>query len=602
MDYGPYLNGGRTPCGYSSYERFFLNWLVPTELKVSDDYSLASLLSSNKAYLISQNGNHNLIGANPSPVEFFMLENRQQSGWDTYLPGHGMLVTHVFYDQTTWADNSPNNDPNAMGVDIVEADGVALSETKTIDNTLAGDPFPGTSKVTSYNPTLRSGTNIKKPLFNIKETNGIIQFHFDSNITLIQNLQPFTTVQGIPSTIQTAIVSGTKLKNVITLSFKDAQHFEMKKESDPATVWNKTITLNPVDSVVIATNIEIRYNPTVPSYNSVHNDTFVASTTNGDYADAQISGTSTRPVYVVPPVASNASNITFTGFIANWNTVFDATGYYFTAYSVSAGESSISEEFDKGIIAPNGWIITPTSISNSTVYSGKNPPSIQFSNTGEYVQTEKYMVPVTKLSFYVRSMGGNNGGFLVQAQNDQNVWINIDSISVTTTLYEKNKTYSFPETKGYNRFKFTYFKGIGDITFDDVSAGFSQTINYIQRDTLLTTNADTINNLVPNTEYFYKIKATDKSIYYENITDFSNLISVKTLEYPFKTKLIVTVESNGDVTVYLPTINTILNIYNLLGQTIKTIVPESTTIKLTDLPRNQVYILKADNLITKIAI
>ncbi len=601
MDYGPYLNGGRTPCGYSSYERFFLNWLVPTELKVSDDYSLASLLSSNKAYLISQNGNHNLNGANPSPVEFFMLENRQKSGWDTYLPGHGMLITHVFYDQATWADNSPNNDPNAMGVDIVEADGIALSETTTIDNTLAGDPFPGTSKVTTYNPILRSGVNIKKPLLNIREINGQIFFHFGTKIVLVQNLQAFSTVQGTPSAIQTVTVSGTKLSSPINIAFKTGTHFEMKKDTDPNTAWGKSITLTPLDSVITNTNIQIRYNPTIPSYNSVHNDTFVASTTNGDYADAQLSGTSTRAVYVVPPVANPATEITFTSFIANWNNVYDATGYYVTAYSVSAGESSILEEFNNGIVAPNGWTITTSTSSGSIVYSGNNPPSLQLSNTGEYVQTEKYILPVTKLTFYVRSMGGNNGGFLVQARKDQNAWEKVDSIAVSTSLNETDSI-KFPESKGYNQFRFTYFKGTGVITFDDVSAGFSQTINYIQRENWVTSNMDTLTNLIPNTEYFYKVRASDKSIYYENITDFSNTISVITLGYPFKTKLVVTVESNGDVTVYLPTVNTILNIYNLLGQTIKTIVPESTTIKLTDLPRNQVYILKADNLITKIAI
>lgn len=600
MDYGPYLNLGRTPPAYCAYDRFFLKWLTPTELKVSGNYSLDTLTTSNKAYLISQNGNQNLqLANNPNSPEYFILENRQQKGWDTYLPGHGMLVYHIFYNQSTWADNSPNNDPNAMGVDIIEADGIAITETNSLDPTLSGDPFPGTSNVTTFNPVLRNGTNIKKPLINIKEINGIIQFHFGSNIVLEQNLQSFTTVQGTPSVPQTIKVSGTKLKSAINISFKVGQHYDMKKESDPATAWGKTIILTPIDSIVAITNVQIRYNPTVPSYNTAHNDTLVVSTINGDYADAQLTGTSTRAVYVVPPVATNASNITFTGFIANWNTVFDATGYYFTAYSVSAGESSTTEEFDKGIIAPNGWTITPSSISNSTAYSGKNPPSIQFSNTGEYVQTEKYLVPVTKLSFYIRSMAGNNGGFLVQARKDQNVWEKVDSIAVTTTLNETDSI-KFPETKGYNQFCFKYYKGMGSVTFDDVRAVLSKQINYNLRENWITSNSDTLTNLSPNTEYFYKVRASDKSTYYENITDFSNVISINTTAYPYKTKLVSTVESNGNITVQLPTINTILYVYNLLGQIVKTIIPDNTTLTITDLPKHQVYILKAGNLITKI--
>jgi hypothetical protein len=376
----------------------------------------------------------------------------------------------------------------------------------------------------------------------------------------------------------------------------------MKKESE--TAWGKSITLIPVDSAIAITNIQIRYNPTVPSYNTVHNDTVVVSTLIGDYEVAPLSGTSTRPVYVVPPVASNASDITFTGFIANWESVSDsigkqAKGYYLTVYNMSDGQSVITEEFDKGIIAPNGWIITPTSISNSTAYSGKNPPAIQFSNTGEYVQTEKYLVPVTKLSFYIRSMAGNNGSFLVQARNDQNNWEKVDSITVTQTLNETDSIF-FSETKGYNQFRFMYYKGLGSVTFDDVTVVLSKQINYNLRENWITSNSDTLTNLIPNTEYFYKVRASDKSAYYENITDFSNLISVNTTAYPYKTKLVTTVESNGNITVQLPTVKTTLNVYNLLGQTVKTIIPDNTTIVISDLPKSQVYILKAGNLVTKI--
>lgn len=594
MDSGPYLNLGRTPPSYSAYERFFLNWLVPNELKGSSNYTLSAINTSNKAYLVSQYGNHNLNGANPSPKEFFLLENRQQSGWDSYLPGHGLLITHIYYNASTWESNTPNNDPNAMGVDIVEADKIAS------DATLAGDPFPGTSNVTSYSPILRDGTDIKKPILNIQEVNGIIQFHFGTNIFLTQNLQPFKTIQGTPSVFQTVTVSGIKLKDVVSIGFKIGQHFEMKKETDPETAWGKTITLTPIDSIVANTNIQIRYNPTVPSYTDVHSDTFVITSGTGDYEDALVSGTSTRAVYVVPPVANPATETTFTNFVANWNSVYDAVGYYLTVYSISDGESSITEGFDKGIIAPNGWTITATTTSSSASYSGVNPPSLQFQNTGEYVQTTKYLIPATNLSFYIRSLGGNNSGFLVQAQNDQNIWQQVDSIPITTSLIGTTKTYSFPEAKGYNQFRFKYFKGTGSITFDDVTIGFSKKLNYNLYESWITTNTDTINNLIPNTEYFYKVRASDKSVYYENITDFSNLVTVNTKAYPSGKKLVTTVSSTGDVTVYLPTVSIVLNIYNLLGQNIKTIIPESTILKITDLPRHQCYILKAGNLVTKI--
>ena len=140
MDAGPYLNNGRTPPAYSAYERFYLKWLVPTELKSANNCTLSNLATGNNAFLISQYGNHNLNGSNPSPVEFFLLENRQNTGWDTYLYGHGMLITHIYYNASTWADNTPNNDPTAMGVDIVEADGTAIETAAS----LAGATSPET--------------------------------------------------------------------------------------------------------------------------------------------------------------------------------------------------------------------------------------------------------------------------------------------------------------------------------------------------------------------------------------------------------------------------------------------------------------------------
>lgn len=602
MDYGPYLNNGRTPPSYSAWDRFYLNWLTPTELKVGGNYQLDTLSTSNKAYIITQNGNFNMSSTTPTPPELFTLENRQNVGWDTYLPGHGMLITHVYYNATTWDNNTVNNDAAAMGVDIIEADGIALTEASSIDPTLAGDPFPGTSHVTAYNPILRDGTDIKKPLINIQEINGKILFHFASNISLSQNLQAFSTVQGTPTAPQTVTVSGSKLKDVVNLSFKVGQHFEMKKDTDPSTAWGKSLVLTPVDSILATTNIQIRYNPTVPSFSTAQNDTLVVTAGTGDYADAPMTGTSTRKIYVITPIADNATDITYTSFVANWENVFDATGYYLTAYNFSDGASTTTEGFDNGLTPPTDWIISVKNTSSSTIYSGLNPPSIQFSNTADSITTETYLLPVLKLSFYIHSMGGSNGGFLIKALNDQKTWVKIDSIPVTTTLNEKSKTYNFSEMLGYNKFIFKYFKGIGSVTFDDVSVSFAKQLNYNLRNSWITTNYDTITNLEPNKTYYYKVKASDKSANYENITDYSNNISAQTSSYPYKSKLVATVDTKGDIKIYLPTIETTVYIYNILGQMIRTIIPTSTTLDISDLPRNQVYIVKSNNFVTKIAI
>lgn len=600
MDYGPYLNSGRTPPSYSAFDRFYLNWLVPTEIKASGEYSLDNLNTTNKAYIFTQSGNHNLDGANPTPIEFFSIENRQKIGWDSYLPGHGMLLSHIYYNASDWGNNTVNNSALALGYDIIEADGIAS------DATLSGDPFPGTQNIKSYTPLLRNKTDIRKPLTDITETNGIIQFHFATNIVLKESLNDFKTVQGTPSQMQTVSTNGSNLKGNIDISFNIGNHFEMKKETDPETAWGKTITLVPgIDSTVNNTNIQIRYNPTLPSYTATHEDKLILKSGANDYADALLSGQSSRKVYVVPPVAVQSSDVTFSGFIANWNNVFDASGYYLTVYHLTDGESSLTEGFKNGVQAPTNWTITPVNISNSTIYSGLAVPSLQFANNGEKVVTEKYMTPVVKLSFYLRSMGGTSGGFKVEAQKEQGGWFKIDSIPVTTTLYEKSKTYSFLETDNYTQFRFTYTKGSGSVTFDDVTTVFAKNISYITRDKWLTTTSDSIANLAPLSEYIVKVRASDKNtaLSYENITDFSNAISTFTLKYPLESKkLLAVADAAGNIKVFFPDLENTLYVYTLTGKCMRVIIPNSNIIEITDLPRTRTYILKASGRAIKITI
>ena len=146
MDYGPYNNDGNTPPAYSAYERWFMGWLTPTLLNRSVTVSVPDLNESPAAGIITTSGTHNLSAFNPNPNSYYLVENRQQTGWDTYLPGHGMLLTHITYSYTKWLYNSVNNTENQLGVDIIEADGLAPKyKTYDRDNGFfgkAGDAFP----------------------------------------------------------------------------------------------------------------------------------------------------------------------------------------------------------------------------------------------------------------------------------------------------------------------------------------------------------------------------------------------------------------------------------------------------------------------------
>ncbi len=166
MDAGSYNNNGDTPPAYSAYERFFLGWLTPTVLNTSGAYSLTDLKTSNEAYMITATGTSNLIGNNPSPSEFFLLENRQKTGWDKKTAGSGMMITKIKYSYSKWNENTVNNSASALGVDIIEAGGADQYSSAT-------DLFP--NGATEYTPY----TNY--PIINITSHSGLISFDFMNN-------------------------------------------------------------------------------------------------------------------------------------------------------------------------------------------------------------------------------------------------------------------------------------------------------------------------------------------------------------------------------------------------------------------------------------
>lgn len=209
LDQGPYNNEGRTPPNYSSFERFALGWMEPikweTEYTASlnpdepenpedpedpqdpekegeqgDDepevtvqaYTLPNMTDENVAFI-----------AWASDKEYFLFENRQQTGNDTYIPGHGMLIWHVDFDEKVWLYNQVNNNASHQYVDLIEAD-----NSKT-DGSRKGDPFPGKKNVSRYaedsKPAFKSWA--KKPLGinleNIAESeDGIITFDLHSKV------------------------------------------------------------------------------------------------------------------------------------------------------------------------------------------------------------------------------------------------------------------------------------------------------------------------------------------------------------------------------------------------------------------------------------
>jgi len=123
MDHGSYNNEARTPAALSAYERFYLGWVEPILLDEPMNVRLRDLNTSGDCAIITEDGQSNLNGISPDPRKFYMLENRQQTGWDQYLPGHGLMLTKIDYVKNKWESDEVNNVENHPCVDLIEADG-----------------------------------------------------------------------------------------------------------------------------------------------------------------------------------------------------------------------------------------------------------------------------------------------------------------------------------------------------------------------------------------------------------------------------------------------------------------------------------------------
>lgn len=166
MSGGSYFNDGRSPVGYSLYERYCVGFIEPESIEditQPGSYTLEPLANSQKGYCLNT----------PESEEYFLLENRQRNmfKWDAYLPGDGMLVHRVDYtNESVWWNNKINADPSHNYYELVRADGVKGSASSS-------DPFPGSKKVheltnatSPANLKTWTGKNNQYGLFNIQQT------------------------------------------------------------------------------------------------------------------------------------------------------------------------------------------------------------------------------------------------------------------------------------------------------------------------------------------------------------------------------------------------------------------------------------------------
>lgn len=193
---------GEIPYGYSAFERFCLGWLEFDELHSPSVYSLPPLNDCPKAYILYNKGFKD---------EFFIFENHQSDKWFSYVDNnigmHGMMISHVDYNEDAWMKNNVNSTPEHMRASIIPADnkyGRFNESTKSYtlsESDYRGDLFPGSNCVKRFssvaykscggllfNENIDGTFKLNKIIDNITEVNGVVSFSIGNVISSPTNL------------------------------------------------------------------------------------------------------------------------------------------------------------------------------------------------------------------------------------------------------------------------------------------------------------------------------------------------------------------------------------------------------------------------------
>ena len=167
MDQGCYNTDGYVPPVYSAHERWWMGWRAPVLLNDTAEVTLPA--DNSVSYYVTRNGTSALATTQDT---VYYLENRQKTGWDIGLPGHGMLIWRVVYNSAVWSANVPNNTPDMPRYLEMAADSIYAYNPYLGLQGDDGDAFPGSANITHCR-LFRS-----YPILDIREEAGEIHFSF----------------------------------------------------------------------------------------------------------------------------------------------------------------------------------------------------------------------------------------------------------------------------------------------------------------------------------------------------------------------------------------------------------------------------------------
>ena len=211
MAAGSHNNEGITPAHFNIYQKIRFGWVVPkiinSKIQVED---------------MPNSAENPIVYKLPTPVagEYYLLENRQQVGFDEHLPGHGLLIYHVHKDieNNIELDNNVVNAAHPQMIYPVDASSTYSEPIGTVASywniNTPGCPFPGSSNKDSITSSsipalfVWNSNAVMKPITEIKESNKLISFWYAKDDNKNNNEEGTTSNSNNPNSTAVMDPSG----------------------------------------------------------------------------------------------------------------------------------------------------------------------------------------------------------------------------------------------------------------------------------------------------------------------------------------------------------------------------------------------------------
>lgn len=613
---GSYNNNGSTPPSYTAFERFMMGWLTPEQLSTSGMQSLEPIETSNRALLIAAK-THNLNPLSPSPAEYFLVENRQEVGWDAgkgALVASGLLVSHITFNQNAWNNNTFNNH-TPLGFAIVSAGSDSPSRST------AQDIFPGTTMRTSWTPELNNGNTIDSlSLTQIRQRSDLsISMQVGSSpedIPTFDTEELFVETEYLASPVHydtaRTILNVPGIEQDSIRLYVTSAMFRFSTDSGKQWFSHKdTAWLHLSPGKADRFPIDVVYLPSRQSCKYTY--AYLTAETADEHLGSQLTlaGRSPRPIYITTPVITDVGNHTSTSFSINWEPQDDAEWFYYILYTISDGESEEVEEFEHfstlDEIHESGWEANFANTQSVISNSGK---AVLFERSGHYIESPLYLYPPTAISMWLSnnytpsSVDSETGGELqLSASADGEKWETAATIPMLRTTKNVFRTFELDTAHHWCQFRlsYTHIGGSGGAVVDTWTATLSRKVEYIYRlkEYYIDGSGHEIvfRQLQPNTAYYYAMQAYEGKGCEPHYTPLCEPFAVRTKKAEDNPKLEVVRTGKGQFDIILPEMadgKHYLNIYSQNGELYAQLRPSygATAASLPLLPTGQLYMVK----------